>query len=115
MVLVEFLDGRVELLTFLALNEQFCNLSASFMVLRPHFSDLAFLGSAFAPPLSGPKSVLGELTLMFVESSLSAGVPELALIVAKVLPRETNNFRESTVIRLDLGGDMLTLDKRRSE
>lgn len=114
-MLVEFLDGHVKLLTFLALNEQFCDLSASFVILWPHLSDLAFLGSAFAPPLSGPKSVLGELTLMLVKSSLSPGVPELALIVAEVLPRETNNFRESTMIRLDLGGDMLTLDKRRSE
>jgi hypothetical protein len=52
---------------------------------------------------------------VLLQSSFGLGMPNLPLVVRQVLPSETDNLRQSAVIRFDLGGDVLTLNERRPE
>jgi hypothetical protein len=98
---IEFLDREVELLTLLALYQQFGNFGAPLMVLWPHLSNFAFFG-ALAPPLIWPEGVLRELALVLGERGLGFGVPDATLVVRKVFPCETDDFGEGAVVSLDL-------------
>ena len=52
---------------------------------------------------------------MLLERCLGFGMPNLTLLLGEVGPSDPYDFRQGTVIRLDLGRDMLALDKRRSK
>jgi len=52
---------------------------------------------------------------MLLESGLGLCVPDLTLFVREVLPGEADDLGESAVVCLDLRGDVLTLNERRSE
>jgi hypothetical protein len=110
MMTVEFLNGSVQLVPLLALHQQFSDLGASREILRPNFSDFPLL-RWFPLGMQWAERILGELTLMLLKSRLGLSVPYLALVVRKVLPSETNDLRQSAVICLDLGGNVLALDE----
>ena len=48
---------------------------------------------------------------MLLERCLGFGMPNLTLLLGEVGPSDPYDFRQGTVIRLDLGRDMLALDK----
>lgn len=52
---------------------------------------------------------------MFFLCLLGLHVPCLALAVGEVLPGHADDLGERAVVGFDLGGDVLTLDKRRAE
>jgi hypothetical protein len=52
---------------------------------------------------------------VFIEGSFGFGMPDLLLLVRKIPPGKTDNFRQSTMICLYFSRNVLTLNKRRSE
>lgn len=69
MVLVEFLNRRFELMTFLALNEELSNLGAPLEVFRTDFPDFTLFGALFFCG-SRLKCIFGECAFMLLESRL---------------------------------------------
>ena len=61
------------------------------------------------------EGILRELALVLLERDLGLRVPDLALLVRKILPGETDDLGQCAVIGLDLGGDMLVLDEGGAE
>ena len=59
--------------------------------------------------------VLQPSALVFLLRLLGFDMPGLAFVVRKVLPGHTNDLGERAVVGLNLGGDMLALDERRTE
>jgi hypothetical protein len=110
MVTVEFLNGSVKLVPLLSLHQQFSDLGASREILRPNFSDFPLLGR-FPLGMRWTKCILGKLSLVLIQGSLGLSVPYLTFIMGKVLPSETNDLRQSAVICLDLGGNVLALNE----
>ena len=124
MILVELLDGRLQVRALLALDEQLGNLGAALHVLGAHFSYLALLraGSAAVAATRAlgfdvrrTEGVIGELALVLGLGDFGFAVPELTLLVGHVLPSEADDLRQRAVVRLDLRGDVPTLDKRGTE
>ena len=124
MILVELLDGRLQIRALLALDEQLCNLGAALHVLRAHLPHLALLGigraavaaaAALGFDVRGTEGVIGELALVLSLGDLGFAVPELALLVGHVLPGEPDDLRQCAVVRLDLRGDVPALDERGTE
>jgi hypothetical protein len=123
MILVELLDGRLEVRALLALDEQLRDLGAALHVLRTHFSHFALLGGGSAAVAAAAlgfdvrraEGVIGELALVVGLGDFGFAVPELALLVRHVLPGEPDDLRKRAVIRLDLRGDVPTLDERGTE
>lgn len=52
---------------------------------------------------------------MLVQRGLGLRMPDLALVVGEILPRQTNDLGERAVVCLDFRGDVLTFDERGAE
>jgi hypothetical protein len=127
MILVELLDGSLEVRALLAFDEQLRDLGAALHVLWTHFSHLALLGGRPASVaaaaatttlgfnMRGAECVVGVFALVLGLGGFSLAVPELAFLVGHVLPSEPDDLRKRTVVRLDLRGDVPTLDERGAE
>jgi hypothetical protein len=125
MILVELLDGSLEVRALLALDEQLRDLGATLHVLWTYFSHFALLGrrpaavasaaATFGFDMRGTECVVGVFALVLGLGGLSLAVPELAFLVGHVLPGEPGDLRKRTVVRLDLRRDVPTLDERGAE
>ena len=113
MRLVEVLDGVSEFVPFLAVAQQFYYLLTTFDVLRFRLSYPAFLLLSLVSDRA--ERILRPFALVFLLRLLGLEVPGPALVVRKVLPGHTDDLGERAMVRLDLGGDVLTFDKRRTE
>lgn len=113
MRLVEVLDGVFEFVPLLAVAQQFHYLLATFDVLWFRLSYSALLLLSLVSDRA--ECILRPFALVFLLRLLSLEVPGPALVVRKVLPGHTNDLGERAMVRLDLGGDVLTFDKRRTE
>ena len=123
MILVELLNSRLEVRAFLSLDEQLRDLGATLHVFWTDLSHFALLGmgatasarAALGLDVRRTEGVIGELALVLGLGDLGFAVPELAFLVWHVLPGETYDLRKRAVVRLDLRGDVATLDERRAE
>jgi len=113
MRLVEVLDGVSELVSLLAVTQQFHYLFTTFDVLRFRLSYPAFLLLSLVGDRT--ECVLRPFALVLLLCLLGLEVPGPALVVRKVLPGHTDDLGERAVVRLHLRGDVLTFDKRRTE
>lgn len=121
MILVKLLHSRLEVGALLAFDEQLRDLGATLHVFRTHFAHFALLGVGAAAAAAAralgldvrrTEGVIGELALVLGLGHLGLAVPELAFLMWHVLPGESYDLRERAVVRLDLGGDVSTLDER---
>ena len=127
MILVKLLHGRLEVHALLALDEQLRDLVTTLHVFWTHFSYFTLLGigaataacttprTALGLEMRRTEGVIGELALVLGLGDLGFGMPELAFLVWHVLPGESNDLRKRAVVRLDLRGDVSTLDERGAE
>lgn len=123
MILVKLLHSRVEVRALLALDEQLRNLCTTLHVLWTHFPHFAFLGiggttaarTALGLDMGWTEGVIRELALVLCLGNLGFAVPELAFLMRHVLPGESYDLRKRAVIRLDLRGDVPTLNERGAE
>jgi hypothetical protein len=58
------------------------------------------------------KGVLREFALMLLEGGFSFRMPNLSLVMGKILPSETDYLGEGAVVRLNLCRYVLTFDER---
>lgn len=122
-MLIEFLNSRVQLGAFLALDQQLGNFGTPFEILWFDFAHLALPRRSFAFPtalslrftLRGTECVLGELSPMLGECVPGLDMPGLTFILRQVLPRHTDNLGQGRVIGLDLCRHVLALDEGRTE
>lgn len=123
MILVKLLHSRLEVRAFLALDEQLRDLGATLHVFWTHFPHFALLGigaataarAALGLDMRGTEGVIGELALVLGLGHLGFAVPELAFLMWHVLPGESYDLRKRAVVRLDLRGDVPTLNERGAE
>jgi hypothetical protein len=124
MILVKLLHGRLEVRALLALDEQLRDLGTTLHVFWTHFSHFALLGIGAATAatratlgldMRWTEGVIGELAFMLSLGRLGFTVPELAFLVWHILPGEPYDLRKRAVVRLDLRGDMPTLNERGAE
>ena len=109
MRLIEVFDGVLELVALLAVTQQFHYLLAPLDILRfrlsyPSFLLLSLIGD-------GAERILRPSAFVFLLCLFGLEVPGPAFVVGKVLPGHADDLGERAVVRLDLGGDMLTLDE----
>lgn len=90
MSLVELLDRVVELLALLPLNEQFCNLGAALLVFRSNLPHLPF--TSLCLRMQWFERVLREFDPVLLLRQLRLPVPNLTLLVGKILPRQANDL-----------------------
>jgi hypothetical protein len=115
-VLVEFLDSIFQVLALLPFNQKLRYLFTTLDVLGFHLSHLPFLrASPLCLGLNGPERVLWELALVLLKSLFRFLVPYLTLLIRQTLPSDADDLGQSGMIRLDLGGNVLTLDERGAE
>lgn len=114
-VAVELLDGGVEVVALLALDEQLGYLLAALEILGLDLSHLSFLGRTLALGVERTEGVLGELAPVLLERGLGLVVPDLALVVGEVLPGEADDLGQGAVVGLDGGGDVLGFDEGGAE
>lgn len=112
---VELSDGGIELCALLAFDQELGDLLASFEILRAHLPHLPLLSGPFPLRVQGTERVLRELALVLLECDLSSRMPGLTLLRREVLPGESNNLRERTVVCLDVRRHVLALDEVRAE
>jgi len=123
MILVKLLHSRLEVRALLALDEQLRDLGTTLHVFWTYFSHFALVGIGIATTsrtslgldMRRTEGVVGELSFVLSLGSLGFAVPELAFLVWHVLPGEAYDLRKRAVVRLDLGGDVPTLDERGAE
>jgi hypothetical protein len=124
MILVKLMNSRLEVRTLLALDEQLRDLGTTLHIFWTHFSHFALLGidvatagarTALGLDMRRTEGVIGELALVVGLGDFGFAVPELALLVRHVLPGEPDDLRKRAVVRLDLCGDMSTLNERGAE
>lgn len=126
MILVKLLHSRLEVCALLALDEQLRDLGTTLHIFWTHFSHFALLGigAAAAATAARPalgldmrrtEGIIGELALVLGLGSLGFAVPELAFLMWHVLPGESDDLRKRAVVRLDLRGDVPTLNERGAE
>ena len=123
MILVKLLYSRLEVRALLALDEQLRDLGTTLHIFWAHFSHFALLriGAATAAcaalglDMRGTEGIIGEFALVLGLGDFGFGVPDLALLVWHVLPGESYDLRKRAVVRLDLGGDVTTLNEGGAE
>jgi hypothetical protein len=125
MILVKLMHSRLEVRALLALDEQLRDLRTTLHVFWTHFSHFALLGigaaaataarTALGLDMRRTEGVIRELALVLDLGDLGFGVPELAFLMWHVLPGESNDLRKRAVVRLDLCGDVPTLNERGAE
>lgn len=122
-MLVKFLNSSVQLCALLALDEELCDLCASFEILGLDFAHLALDSLLLSLPASftlrfalrRSKSVFGELSPMLRECRPSLEMPSLTFVLWETLPCHPDNLGQGRMVRLDLRRHVLALDERRTE
>jgi hypothetical protein len=110
MMLVEFLDSILQIVALLPFNQKLRYLFATLDVLGFDLSYLPFL-RALPLGLNRPERVLGKFALVLLKSLFRFLMPYFTFLVRQTLPCNANDLGQSGMIRLDLCGDVLTLDE----
>jgi hypothetical protein len=112
-VLVKLFQCGVEFLAYLSAYQKLGDLLAPLHILRSNLSHLSLVGSLL--PVHGTEGIIWEPALVIFQGKLGFLMPDLAFLVGKVLPSETDDLGEGAVTSFDLGGNVLILDEGGTE
>jgi len=109
-VSVKLLHRNVEGTALLAFDKQLGYFRTPLQILGKDFSDGPLAWFAFALGIRAER-VTRELASVLLFSDSRLLVPDLTLFFGQVLPGQSDDLGQRTVVGLYLGGDMLTADK----